>query len=119
MYKHVPSFASLWGIQAGGFGVPAGGFSSSESTAAASEIKPAERKSERSNDPSAAQLELEETQILLRTVKIYWATLSLEVVFVYVIDLFDSYNFNNPVQLFKFHPCDSTCILSWITWQAA
>lgn len=41
------------GIQAGGFGVPAGGFSSSESTAAASEIKPAERKSERSNDPSA------------------------------------------------------------------
>ena len=44
------------GVQAGGFGVPAGGFSSSESTAAA-DIKPTERKSERSNDPSVTQLE--------------------------------------------------------------
>lgn len=44
------------GVQAGGFGVPAGGFSSSESTAAA-DIKPTERKSERSNDPSVTQFE--------------------------------------------------------------
>lgn len=60
MYKHFPSFPSLWGVQPGGFGVPAGGFSSSESTAAANEIKSAERKSARSNDPSATQLEREE-----------------------------------------------------------